>query len=797
MKQKFLLFIIALFFLTLNLSAQTVSPKREFRGAWIASVTNLDWPSTNSLSSAQQKQEIINILDSLKAVGFNAVIFQIRSECDAMYPSSIDPWSYWLTGSQGHAPNPLYDPLLFAVQEAHKRGMEIHAWFNPYRAVRSISGAYTPASNHVTVLHPNWIVTYHNLKVLDPGLPMVRTYVTSVVMDVVNRYDVDGVHFDDYFYPYPEAGYTFMDDSTLIKYPNGYTLTQKADWRRNNVNMLVKMIYDSIQVVRPYVKFGISPFGIWKSGTPVGITGLSAYSDIYCDAVYWLSNHIIDYITPQLYWPFGGGQDYGKLMPWWATQTNGRHFYPGQAAYRIVNWTSSSELPNQIRADRNNPNVQGSIMFRALQGVLDNPRGFQDTLRNFLYRYPSLIPVTKWKDSLAPNSPSNLRFEVIVGTGRSGLIWNHPTPAADGDTAFRYVVYRFDTPTITQSDLNDPSHIIAVEMLNVSYPTPPVNPTGAQYFVVTSLDRVSNESSMSNILMVGGPQVPLLASPANGSINQGNTVVLKWRTGLNSTAYRLQVSANSSFTGTLFLDRSTIVDTFYSVSALQGMQKYYWRVSAANAGGSSSFSDAFNFTTGFPSSPQLVYPENHTPDIPIKPDFSWHPAPGAQNYRLQLARGYDFAPNTIVVDSSGLTDTLFLFSHLNIPLPYNTEHFWRVLATNQYGTSQWTTIYNFLTVNPDLVEKDEKLPVGYELSQNYPNPFNPVTMIKYSLAKPGFVTLKVYDILGNVIVTLAEEEKSAGYHSVQFNGFNLSSGMYIYQINVNGVMLRKKMIFLK
>jgi uncharacterized lipoprotein YddW (UPF0748 family) len=796
MKYKFLFFFIILFYLTSNLLSQSLSPKREFRGAWIASVVNLDWPSTNSLSSAQQKQEIISLLDSLKAVGFNAVIFQIRSECDAMYNSSYDPWSYWLTGHQGLAPNPFYDPLEFAVQESHKRGMEFHAWFNPYRAIRDVQNAYTPALNHVSVLHPDWIVTFGNIKVLDPGLPLVRSYVTSVVMDVVKRYDIDGVHFDDYFYPYPDGVSTFNDDSTLIKYSNGYNLSQKSDWRRNNVNMLVKMIYDSIQIVKPYVKFGISPFGIWKSGTPSGITGLSAYDEIYCDAVYWLNNHIIDYLTPQLYWPFGGGQDYGKLMPWWGTQINGRHLYPGQGAYRIVNW-SASELPNQIRADRNNPNVQGSIMFRALDGVLDNPKGFKDTLRNYLFRYPALIPVTSWKDSLPPLSPANLRYEIIASSGKIGLTWTPPSPANDNDTAFRYVIYRFDASSINQNDLNDPSHIVSIEMENNNYPTPPVSQSGSQYYIVTSLDRLSNESSMSNILKVDAPLSPLLVSPFNDAINQGNIVLLKWQNSFNSSSYRLQVSSNPAFTTGILTDRSSLPDTSYSLSLLQGLQKYYWRVSAGNAGGTSSFSTSFNFTSGFPPQPRLVYPDNHTLDIPLKPDFAWSPTPAAQNYRFQLAWSYDFNPNSIVIDTSGISDTLFAFSHLNKTLLNNTEYFWRVSASNQYGTSQWASQFNFLTINPTIVKRDENLLTDYQLSQNYPNPFNPITIIKYTLAKPGLVTLKVYDLLGNLIVTLADEEKSSGTHTVQFDASNRSSGMYIYQLTINGIMLRKKMILLK
>jgi hypothetical protein len=436
-------------------------------------------------------------------------------------------------------------------------------------------------------------------------------------------------------------------------------------------------------------------------------------------------------------------------------------------------------------------------MFRALDGVLDNPKGIKDTLRNYLFRYPALIPVTAWKDTIPPLSPANLRYEKIASSGKIGLTWNPPSPANDNDTAFRYVIYRFDIPSINQSDLNDPSHIVSVEMENKSYPPSPVSQSGFQYYLVTSLDRLSNESSMSNILKVDAPQAPLLVFPDNDAVNQGNIVLLKWQNSINSSSYRIQISTNQTFSTGILTDRSSLPDTTYSVSGLQGLQKYYWRVTAGNAGGISAFSTTFNFTTGFPSQPQLVYPDNHTLDIPIKPDFAWRPTPSAQNYRFQLAWGYDFNPNSLVIDTSGISDTLFAFSHLNKTLLYNTEYFWRISAANQYGTSQWANLFNFLTINPTAVNKDEKLPSDYQLSQNYPNPFNPVTQINYSLAKQGFVSLRVYDLLGNLIATLADEEKSAGSYSVQFNASRLSSGMYIYQLTVNGAMLRKKMIFLK
>ena len=486
------------------------SPKREVRAAWLATVVNLDWPSSRTLSTANQKLELTKLLDSLKLYNVNSVFLQIRTECDAFYNSTIEPWSYWLTNSQGTPPSPLYDPLQFAIEEAHKRGMELHAWFNPYRADRSV-GSYPKAANHVTNLHPDWVIQISTFKFLNPGLPSVRNYISSVIYDVVNRYDIDGVHFDDYFYPYPPDQITNQDSLTFVQYPNGFT--NLGDWRRNNVNIFIKQVNDTIKSIKPWIKFGISPFGIWKNGVPAGITGLDAYSTIYCDAMAWLKAKSIDYLTPQLYWKFGGSQDYAKLQPWWADSVAkyGLHYYPGHALYRVNpsdgNW-ASEEIPNQIRFDRANPKVQGGVFFRT-KSFTANFKGVTDSLENDLYRYKALLPIMNWKDTIRPNPPKNVRYTTLSGN-KIKIIWDLPQSASDGDTAKRYAVYRFTTSNPQASDLANSSNIMNIEGLREStIPTPP-NPTQTYYYVVTSLDRNYNESSISNILAVNLSQ-PILS----------------------------------------------------------------------------------------------------------------------------------------------------------------------------------------------------------------------------------------------------------------------------------------------
>ena len=476
--------------------AQT--PKRELRGAWIATVSRIDWPSSNS--PAAQKVELTGMLDKLKSAGINSVYLQVRDECDALYQSDIEPWSSWLTGTQGKAPSPLYDPLAFAITEAHARGMELHAWLNPYRAEVAI-GSHSKAANHVTNLHPNWILTFSadGLRLLNPGLPEVRDYVTSVVTDIVTRYDVDGIHFDDYFYPY--SGITTQDAATFSANSRG--ITDVGDWRRDNINLLVEQVYKAIAKTRSHVKFGISPFGIWKSGVPAGISGLSGYSAIYADALAWLNAKTVDYITPQLYWRYGGNQDYGKLMPWWADQVAPvkRHLYTGHAAYLAEDWGTASVVAKQVRANRDEANCQGSILFSAVS-ITDNLAGMLDTLKRYVYTSKALPPIMAWKDTLPPTAPRNLKYSATTD-GKGTLEWEAPLAAADGDSAFMYVVYKIKSQQANAEDFADSRNIR--EVLNGRTLALTTADAGG-FFFVTSLDRNANESGPSN---PGGATVSL------------------------------------------------------------------------------------------------------------------------------------------------------------------------------------------------------------------------------------------------------------------------------------------------
>jgi uncharacterized lipoprotein YddW (UPF0748 family) len=355
----------------------TVGHERELRGVWIASVSNLDWPTSSTLSADAGRASLVALVDSMADAGMNALFFQVRPESDALYASTLEPWSRYLTGTQGRDPG--WDPLAELLTLAHARGLEVHAWINPYRGL--VSSTSQVATNHVTRTLSAFAVTYDGKVVMNPGAPAVRQHVKAVVSDLLGRYDVDGLHFDDYFYPYPDSANTpFPDAATYQGYQaDGGTLSP-ADWRRENVNALVREVMALVKRDHPQVRFGISPFGIWKSGTPAGITGLSAYDVISCDAVTWMNEGWVDYLAPQLYWPIGGAQDFIKLSSWWAAGTmGGRHLFSGQGAYRLAAPTSwpLSEYRAQLQHLRTlrAQNTLGAIHFRARDIQLNRAGG--------------------------------------------------------------------------------------------------------------------------------------------------------------------------------------------------------------------------------------------------------------------------------------------------------------------------------------------------------------------------------------------------------------------------------------
>jgi uncharacterized lipoprotein YddW (UPF0748 family) len=411
---------------------------REFRGVWVATVRNIDWPSKPGLPPSLAKAELLALLDRAAALGLNAVIFQVRPAADALYASKIEPWSEFLTGRQGLAPAPLWDPLEFAVREAHARGLELHAWFNPYRA-REPTAKSPLARSHIARAYPALVKRYGKQLWMDPGEPAVRARTLRVVLDVVKRYDVDGVHLDDYFYPYPERrsnGSTeFPDDRSWKRYRKAGGTLERDAWRRANVDRLIDTLHRAIAKAKPWVKFGISPFGIWRPGNPETVTGFDAFEKLYADSRKWLREGWVDYFTPQLYWPMEReGQRYPELLRWWVEQDSSqRHLWPGNYTSRVDERSADGwrrdEVLAQVRATREQKGATGNVHF-SMKVLLEDRDSVGTALGGLLYADAALVPASPWMTSAAIGAPAvtmlqarDTAFVVLAPSGRDVVRW--------------------------------------------------------------------------------------------------------------------------------------------------------------------------------------------------------------------------------------------------------------------------------------------------------------------------------------------------------------------------------------
>ena len=396
--QKIIIGLLITFLCKANCSAQS---KPEFRGVWVATVENIDWPTIGVFNSDIQKAEFIALLNMHKRNGLNAIIMQIRPAADAFYPSQYEPWSQWLTGLQGKPPAPYYDPLEFMITETHKRGMAFHAWMNPYRADNSI-GSSVLAPTHITKMHPEWFLVYGDKKYFDPGNLAVRQYVADIVKDVVSRYAVDAIHFDDYFYPYRLPGKEFPDSKSYLQ--SGSSLS-KDDWRRSNTDSIIALLSRVIKTANKSCEFGISPFGIWRNAFQDSVNGshthagVTNYDDLYANILLWLKNGWIDYVAPQIYWEIGHPRaDYSTLTDWWNNHSYGRHCYIGLGIYKAntsKEWRDPTLIPREIELLRTKPNVQGMIFFSSAS-FNNNPNGWSDSLRLHYFKDSVGLPVMNW-----------------------------------------------------------------------------------------------------------------------------------------------------------------------------------------------------------------------------------------------------------------------------------------------------------------------------------------------------------------------------------------------------------------
>ncbi|MDR0371157.1 MAG: family 10 glycosylhydrolase [Prevotellaceae bacterium] len=494
--KKFLILLPAVVFGFQSLFSQ--SGKHEMRAVWIATVANIDWPTSAQLSVEQQKQDMITMLNRFAENRINAIVIQIRPTADAFYPSTIEPWSKWLTGRQGQRPYPFYDPLQFIIEEAHRRCIEVHAWLNPYR-VTTTNDLTQLNENHLYRFRPELFVKYGDKYYFNPGLDATRQLLNRVIQDIVERYDIDAIHFDDYFYPYPEKGEKFADTDAFRQYPRGFSDGQLNDWRRNNINLLIAETQHTIKSIKPWVEFGVSPFGVWRNARtdPRGSAtrALQNYDDLYADVLKWLKDGTIDYVAPQLYWEIGKTTaDYRLLVDWWSKNTFGRNLYIGVNVGHLDNqkafaWHNGNEIARQITLNRHYPKVNGVFFFSA-KTFLQNRRGLLDSLRTNQYKYPSLSPVNPTIRGEISPSPQNVRM--IKDGKHNYLIWDEVKETGGKEIAY-YIVYVFKGKRV--GNLNDPAHILT-KTTNTFLDLSSLKQTlkGYHIFVVTAVNRYKYES---------------------------------------------------------------------------------------------------------------------------------------------------------------------------------------------------------------------------------------------------------------------------------------------------------------
>lgn len=719
--KKILLYSI---FLSFCFSGLAQSPKREFRATWLTTVYRNDWPKSTVITSTgnsgeiqMQKNEMIAILDSLKRMNANSVCFQVRSRCDAMYKSSYEPWSSDLVGTRGMDPG--YDPLAFVVQEGHKRGIEVHTWINPYR-FESVTNQWSGLPGDYRSTHPEWLLTYPatNNSILNPGHPEVLLQIKKIVAEIVKNYDIDGVIFDDYFYV---SGTTDAMDDAQYKLYNPDKLS-RGDWRRQNVNKMVRGVRDTIKSVKPYVKFGISPAGVAASSQTVankyGVTPCPGsdwqYNDIYSDPLAWLSEGTIDYISPQIYWTIGSANDYAKLCTWWSFVANkfGRHFYSshslsamtagGASAPRMmkvagqqtdlssmsgiernaVQWNSgifyapsatnfyASEIGNQVNLNRQGDlnGAPGSIFFPTKP--VQNIAGFISYIRKYQYTNPALPPAVNWGQ--------NPQYGLVTGITLTGnvLTWTN------SETNVRYTVYAIPNDKVNLSgNFSTSAYLTGISYQN-SFTVPAGISTTTNTFAVAVLDRYGNEYPPQLMgQSPGSPVTPVLISPSNNGFIYP-PVDFKWNADPTVEYFTFEVAEDLNFTKIIYR-RDITTNTFPSsnINYLKDNGVYYWRVKSRKANTPDGVSDVRSFTL---HKFAVISPTNGSTGVSLTPTISWDNVSATATYTLELSTTQLFT--TILYSSTQSTASAVIPENV---LNGSTTYYVRVKVTD--GNLQTTT----------------------------------------------------------------------------------------------------------
>jgi uncharacterized lipoprotein YddW (UPF0748 family) len=751
---KYRVAFISLYILfPLLLMAQN-EPKHELRSTWIASVANIDWPKyEHRNNAAAQKTDLVNMLEEFRQTNLNAIFLQVRPECDALYQSAYEPWSRYLTWAQGTDPG--YDPLQFAVEEGHKRGIEVHVWLNPYRInASSNDGGNYYHPDHIYIKHPEWAIEYESgRKILNPGRPEVMSYIGKIVRDIVSNYNIDGVHFDDYFYSY-DGTPAALDAEEYAAYGSGLSL---GDWRRSNVNRMVDTVYTAIQETNPNVRFGVSPFGIYKNGIPQGIIGFDAYSTIYCDPLAWLKDATVDYLTPQLYWPTGGAQDFETLINWWADSCDnyGRHLYPGMGTYRlsanpgtkkfietepflheskyyfdlvpsdeksylssmeesllkgtgdpVAEWTLG-QIGVQIDLIRanNDQNALGSVFFSAKD--IRRVSGLKDYLTQNKFTHPAIIPEMTWKSAAVPDAPVNIRTEVLHN--EYYLAWDF-----SADNNDRFAIYATIEELPETELITIPENLQAVTF-ETTLPLSKLVISKESHIVITVIDPIGKEGSPSAAYTLE-ESVPFvtLTAPANESVS-GQVDLLQWESDFTDPLYQLQISTNASFSTIVYTSDWDNSTTFIVGNAgLAGEKEHFWRVRAKN-GAMGPYSGARNFITGYPDIPLLLNPDNLQQDVSTRPTIQWNASQACETIKVQVSQQSDFS--TIITEE--LFDAETGSGKLTDDLNKDTWYYIRISGLNSYGESRFTEFNTFKTSAGEIPEVTLLMPANLSMAASY------------------------------------------------------------------------------
>ena len=493
--------------------------KKEFRGVWIATINNVDWPSAPGLPIEVQKRELKELIEHIEKLNLNTVIFQVRAASDAFYESELEPWSYFLTGKQGLAPSPPFDPLEYAIDLCHSKGMELHAWFNPFR-VRNL-GYYKLAPGSFTAQNPQYVHEYDHKFFLDPGFPQVRNHINRVIMEVVRKYNIDAIHFDDYFYPYPKPGIKYPDMKAFRQYGKDYYPDRLGDWRRGNINEFIAAVHDSIKAVKPDLKLGVSPFGIWRNiskdpnGSP-GVKGTSSYDDLYADVHLWLANGWIDYVIPQIYWEQGNRfGDFADMVKWWCTHSFGKPLYIGQALFKSTGedkiFVNPKEISEQINILRNFENVGGFALYSAthLSRLTDMALA---ELTNIL-----LPPKIETPEMTGISSKLTISEQVLADRTKDEIL-NADKNSLQDTIGIKY--QKFTDKTVPRPEKF--SVVKSRECLKISWEAAPILHSDQRKYVVLIFERVNRYSYRKSVLTV--TDLSDFTIPRNSTLNLRKTL---------------------------------------------------------------------------------------------------------------------------------------------------------------------------------------------------------------------------------------------------------------------------------